>query len=442
MGRCRSSDDVAVEGANRHSLDVDRDAPGEKPPPRGDGGPRRGLAARSAGLVAGQGATWVFALAWIAIVPRDLGTDGFGRFVFAHGVLTIAVGFGMFGIEVWLSRAAARRDPDEEVAAGIQIGLLGVTGSVVLATAAAAMAAPSIALGLGIGTFGFGIGNLAFAILQGRERPELRAGMDVVAKGVFFAGSVLALMTGTDLAGIGAAYAVGYAAYAVVGWAAIRRAGLIPPLRAATRAHRGAVLRSTAPLGVHHAGQAIYYRADSAMLTPLRGAAQTGLYGAAFRLFDTASFVTSVFGSVFSPRLMQAGANDREELRRQSGLAIKAMSALGLVAAVGFAVTAEPVVQLLYGDDFAGAVTPLRILGIALGLSFVATPLTWALIAVDRQAVVARTSIVAAVVNVAANVVAIPMWGASGAAATTSLTEIVVLAILSFEFRAVWRRSR
>jgi len=398
-------------------------------------GARSGVLGKSAGLTATQAGTWIFALAWVSIVPRVLGPAAFGRFVFAFSVLSIAVVVGGFGLESFILRAVARRDPESHVAGALRFGAAGL--GVVLAGAAIAIAgrAPLLTAGLAAGLFLQGTGNLLFAILQGHERPLPRGVVDVASKGIFLAGSVLAARTSIGLGGIGVAYAAGYAAYAFGAVALVRARGWFPRGPVTTGTTRF-LLRTAGPLGGHLIAQSIYYRTDSAMLEPIKGPALTGVYGAAYRIFDTLSFVTTIYAAVISPRQMRLARHEPEAAARLLRRSLLAMAGLGAAGALGIALLADPVISILFGPAYAGAIPLLRILGIALGLSIAATPLAWELLARDAQGLLATITGIAAVLNVASNLYAIPRHGATGAAVTTVLTEVVIVMLQAGAVRA------
>ena len=397
-------------------------------------GDTKRLLRRGVGLSAGQGATWALAVVWVVVVPRSLGPAGLGRYVFAVSVLTIATALGTIGLDIYVARAIARGDPDEEIAAGLAAGAggasLGAVGGMLVAMAVAGTVP---ALFLAAGFLAQAGGNVALAVFQGRERPGVRAALDVGAKSVFTAGSVWAVANGGGLGGVAAAYLAGYAMYGLTAWALAIRMGWLPAAHPTAMSVR-TVVRRSAPLGGHLLAQAVYYRADSTMLAPLRGPREAGRYGAAYRLFDTLSFVTTVYGAVISPRLAHLARAEPAEGHRLVRRSMVFMAVLGAGTGGAMAATAAPVIRLLYGAGYASAVGPLRLLGVALAISFVVTPLAWALVATDRQGVLAGVSWAAAAFNVGANLLAIPRWGAMGAAATTVATESVVLVL---QWRAV-----
>ena len=378
---------------------------------------------RVAGLVGGQVATWALTLVWLLTVPRMLGLHDFGCLVVASSVLSVVTSLSLFGLDVHLLRLVARGSRAGLLRAAIGCAvvtccmLLPATGLVLLALLGPA------GLLLSLGYLAQAVGNIAYAVLQGDDRPGLRARWDIAAKAVFLAGSLLV----TTLTGVALALALGYVVYALAGWAAVRRYRLVEPGDMAAADIRE-VLREDAPLGAHLVAQAVYYRSDSMLLSHLRGASAAGVYGAAYRLFDTLSFVTGLFAAVVSSRLVRLVRTDLDGARRLLRLSLLVMTVAGVGGACAVAVTAGPVIRWVFGDDYAGSADLLRVLGVALGLSFVATPLGWALMACDRQARVAAISASAAVVNVVANLLVVPAHGAEGAAWTTVVTEVVVLA--------------
>ena len=98
---------------------------------------------------------------------------------------------------------------------------------------------------------------------------------------------------------------------------------------------------------------------------------------------------------------------------------------------VAFALLAEPIVELLFGDDYTGAVQPLRVLApltVLYGVSyFTGASLT----ARDRPGSFGRAAAVALVVNLGANLVLIPSYGATGAA-VAAVVSAAVLVLLTF----------
>jgi O-antigen/teichoic acid export membrane protein len=102
-----------------------------------------------------------------------------------------------------------------------------------------------------------------------------------------------------------------------------------------------------------------------------------------------------------------------------------------LPVGVGLALFAEPVVETLYGTDYDGSVTPLRVLGVMTALWGVNATIVTILVSRDRPDVYTVPALVALVPNLVLSVLLIPPHGADGAAtaAVASAALLVVLVV-------------
>lgn len=162
----------------------------------------------------------------------------------------------------------------------------------------------------------------------------------------------------------------------------------------------------------------------------LAGAAAVGLYGAAYRLLEATLFVSLALISAFSAMYAYLGRTTVPTIDAVVARSLKLSLVLLLPVAVTLAVLPGPILDLLFGGGFEGAVTPLRILAptvVVLGIVM----LTSALIA-SRQAprVLLGCFAIGLAVNLVANVIMIPAFGATGAASAMLATEIVLTVVL------------
>jgi O-antigen/teichoic acid export membrane protein len=169
----------------------------------------------------------------------------------------------------------------------------------------------------------------------------------------------------------------------------------------------------------------LYDRVDIVLLSKLAGDYATGVYSAAYRPLGTVQLVP--YGVLYSllPGLSR-NAESREELSRLE----KAMGFLlsaAFVVVLATMVFAGPAVHLLLGERYAESAAALKILIWAVILRYVNFALNTRLLAAGREKVFVVTSMVCLAVNVVANVVFIPMFSWRAAAATTILTELVLL---------------
>jgi O-antigen/teichoic acid export membrane protein len=153
-----------------------------------------------------------------------------------------------------------------------------------------------------------------------------------------------------------------------------------------------------------------------------------GLYSAGYRLVDAMQFVTWTFGAAMLPWF--ARAVDGPRLARTYMLALKLDAAALVPIGLVLSCFAPAIMRLVYGAAYAGGARPLTFLGLAVTLSGLQSFSATVLIARDSAGVVARSAALVAVQNIACNLVAIPLWGAGGAAAV-ALSSSALLAVLN-----------
>ena len=95
--------------------------------------------------------------------------------------------------------------------------------------------------------------------------------------------------------------------------------------------------------------------------------------------------------------------------------------------AVGGVMLAEPMLVWFVGDGYGRAVLPFMLLMPLLPIRVVNNLAANALSALNLQSLRTRGSLYAALVNVAANLAVVPFYGALGAAATTIVTDFLLL---------------
>jgi O-antigen/teichoic acid export membrane protein len=180
--------------------------------------------------------------------------------------------------------------------------------------------------------------------------------------------------------------------------------------------------RSVIPLGAGVLLSALYFRIDVFFLERFHGIEIVGLYNAAFRIVDALRLFPGAALAVAYPLL--CAATDVRPLLRLTGV----VAASSLVVAGGVFLAAPPLLTLIYGNSFAIAAPPLRVLALAIPLFFINYALTHQLIAWGQQRAYVTTAVAALTVNISLDLLWIPRWQMTGAAAATVVTEVVVCA--------------
>lgn len=187
--------------------------------------------------------------------------------------------------------------------------------------------------------------------------------------------------------------------------------------------------------------QTAHNDADKALLGRLDGAVASGVYGAAYRLVDTAWLPIRALLGAARPQLFldgQAGVSGLGPLVRAL-----ARPALGyaLLAAAVLVLAADILVPLL-GADYAESVPVLRLLAVTLVLRCVHYLPAEMLTVTGRQSVRTAAQLLVLGLNIALNLALIPRFGVWGAAWSTVACEALLAVLLWGSVLAASRQGR
>lgn len=395
----------------------------------------------NSGYATVSAASNVLLLVLLAIAGRWLTAGDYGRFRYALALAMIVetvmdVGLGQVTVRaVARDRSGAGRLLQQVL--GLKLVWVGL-GLTLLAVVAPALRSDRelvhlcYAMGLSAGLRSYLLTGRG--VLQGIERFDLEAVLVVSDRVLLLASGLLALWLGYGAMGLAGAFVASrvimlFAALALLG----RVVGSVTPGfdRTAWRDLQSAAL----PLGFFMIVLNMYSYIDTVILGVMRSDAEVGQYGAAYTIYEGVTYAPAILSAVLTPRLSFLFTNDRAAHRALLRRSLLSSGALGLGLGGLTAVIAGPLMFLVFGDDFAGAVPPLQIL--AGGALFVFS--TWILHAaaistnLDRRLLL--TTIVGLSANVILNILFIPRWGISGAAWATVIAEALTVALLFVQVR-------
>lgn len=367
-----------------------------------------------------------------AIVVRTLGKAGYGQWSTIFIVLSLIGYFNNFGMEGVALREAAR-EPEHEhewIGAVIMLRLM-MLGPVMLVSVAAILLLEQSHQMLLAGLilivsmpFG-GVGALALLF---QLRVDNRVPMIVLTlRSVLWAVAVVIIsVRGGGMVALAIAMAATNSIGSVVQALAALRLEARWPLP--SRKHVGQLVRIGLPIGISGVLVIAYARLDQVIVFVIAGSKQAGLYGAVYNVLDQAHFVPISIMTTLAPVLAASWPADRPRLLRTSRLTAELL-AIGSFGALAFAsAAAGPVVRLIFGAEFAESAPALPVLGAAFVLICFGYLNGNLLLVLGLQQRLLRISLLALVVNIAGNLILVPLVGFMGAAWMTLATEAVVFA--------------
>jgi len=171
-------------------------------------------------------------------------------------------------------------------------------------------------------------------------------------------------------------------------------------------------------------------RIDMTMLESYKHSQAVGQYGAAYRLLDTTAFVPWAVNAAVLPTLSRLSPTTATPVGAVYGRALKLVLAITLPMAAGAAILAGPLISLLYGAAYHPAATALLLLAPTIVLFPVSAITAELFYSQGVQRMVAITYVAVLAENVVANLVLIPLFSFNGAAAGTTISEVLVASSL------------
>ena len=377
-------------------------------------------------LLIGRAAGYVLALVNSIIVARVLGVDRLGIYAYAMGVAAL---FGLLtnlGISTVVTRAVAR-DPDTGagvVRAAVRVQALLAASLLILVPAfAAVLPGQPAPLGyVGLAAAQLAIGTLSWpylAVLSGRARYD-RVALVELAAGV---GGTASLLAAAALDGGVAAFL--WAHVLATGVAVVITRSLARPFlpRRGDAPRIGELFREAAPFGAAAAVQGVYIRLDVLLLGQLASTSALGLYNVAYKPTNLAAYFGGTVAGALFPLMAQPATGAPVAFRR----AVRGLGAAGPAMALTLSGLAIPLLHTLYGTAFVAAAPILVLLAWSAAANWLYAPLGVALQARGEERWWLASLAGALVLNAAANVWAIPRWGAMGAAGATLASEGALL---------------
>lgn len=408
-----------------------------------------------------------------AFMARILGPAGLGAYAFAVSIIWYFIIFTNFGLGTLLTREVAR----DRTAAGRYLAT-----TVALRLVLFAVATPVLLLVIVLWERSFGLdrttswaimllalglipSNLAdavTAVFRAYEKFEIPALISTLSTFIKVSVGAGVLIAGFGIVGLAATSVVTNLATLALLTVLLLRTGathfgsvshLLRSWRRDRRWSRS-LLVTAFPLMLNDFLSVAFFRLDKLILQPVHGVRAVGLYDIPYKFIDGLNIIPSTFTLAIFPVMSRyaGGAGDdgrgthspsggqaaRAPLLRVTVLALKWLILFALPVALLTTRYARPIILAFGGREFAdhGSTLALQILIWFLPFSFINSLVHYVLIAVNQQHALTRAFVIGVLFNLVANLLLIPRYSFYGAAATTILSEIVLL----LPFYALLRR--
>jgi len=194
------------------------------------------------------------------------------------------------------------------------------------------------------------------------------------------------------------------------------------------------LLRTALPLGVTLLFNVVYFRIDSVVLTITRSTMEVGTYGLAYKFFEMALVIPTFFMNAALPSLLLAKKEaDTKKLQKQIRTSGITLCILSVFVAIGGWIC-SPLITLIK-PEFISSILPFRLLLIGLPIFYLSSLTMWILVIEKKQIQMLIIYALSMILNIAANVLFIPMYGYMAAAWITIISELFILLTSYFSIK-------
>lgn len=395
---------------------------------------RRNITVRALRQLTMRASTALLGIAIAAALTRALGPQDFGNFSLALTLTATGTAVADMGMtQVAVRDMVDRPHQRAQLAAGLVVGRtalglvamgVGIPVAFIVSDDGETRIAAAIILSTLLLT---GVGSIV-SVAQARLRPDLATAISVLQSLLWLPIVISLGLTSAPLW----AFATGYTATIVIQTSlAWRLCGRLTDIdwKPAAKVARS-IARTGLPLGVAGLCVTAYYRLSGIILFQTHGPIESGQFAAAYRFLDTLQMVPATFAAVLVP-LVVARKREGKDGRVAYSMSVRLMLAICIPIIMLSIALAEPLVTLIYGSAFAPTAPVLQTLMPAFAFIAYGYIATSVLIATGDYLGYSVTVALCAAVNIAVNLVVIPRWGATGAAWTTTGTEVLVVTLLT-----------
>jgi O-antigen/teichoic acid export membrane protein len=366
------------------------------------------------------------------VIVRTLGTTGFGEWSTIFSV-SMLIGYftnlGLSGVAVRFAAAEPEREADWIGGYATLTATLTVPAVIVYAVIMQAISTTEeMRIASLILAFSYLAGALATfsTIFRMRIRNDISIAF-VTVNSVLWAAAVIVIAANKGgMVPLAAAFLA--VSVLVQGCQALLAMRIAPVRLRGARAMWPPIMRVGFAVGAGTLLTVMYARIDQVLvfeLAPHRS--EAGLYGAIYRILDTAGFVPTAMMTTMFPIISAAHPANPARVKRLMQLVIDYLAMLSLPTLAFSLVAAEPLVILLFGKQFASAANGLPILMAAYVVICFGYISGNMVIATDLQRRYVRFAIFGLAFNVIFNVLLIPVYGYIAAAWLTLATNMIVV---------------
>lgn len=373
----------------------------------------------------------VLGVVTLAMMQRHLQLEGFGAYTAAMAYVSFFSVVADLGLYLILIRELNKPNADTNRIVGNLLGIRWTSALVVLVgSALAAWILPfythEVRIAIQIGALSFiavAGTQLLVAVFQTNQNTLWVTIAELAGRAVLLGLTFAVTVMGGGLNSIMGAVAAGSIINLLIILTTARRYTALRPRFEWT--YWRAILIDTLPVSISIVLSLIYFKADTILLSVFRvGEDVIGLYGSAYKILEILITFPVIFVGLILPALGQAfSSDDRPGFIRVFQRGFETLLLLVTPILVGGTILARDILVAIGDESYAPAASILRLLLIAVALSFLNSLSAHTITIINRQRQMVWGYLSVAVIGLAIYLTLIPRLAATGAAIGTIVTE-------------------
>lgn len=206
---------------------------------------------------------------------------------------------------------------------------------------------------------------------------------------------------------------------------------LLSPSRLEPQTRNSALKYSMAALGIHGVDYFLWRQAEVMFLGIYRSVEEVGFYNIAHKIPSMAMhLVPLAMGKVLLPTVAeQFGRGDMEKVKTIYVTAARYLMMLSFPIAAGGIALARPIINILYGYEYAPAVVLMQIVCVPFALRGIIHSVSSIIYGLKEPVFILKIGIILICISIGLNLWLIPKYGAIGAVIATSVPRMIALPI-------------
>jgi O-antigen/teichoic acid export membrane protein len=206
---------------------------------------------------------------------------------------------------------------------------------------------------------------------------------------------------------------------------------LLVPSHLEPQTRNSALKYSVASIGIHGVDYFLWRQAEVMFLGAYRPVEEVGFYTLAHKIpTTTMHLIPYSIGRVLLPTVAeQFGKGDMEKVRAIYATSSRYLMMLSFPMAAGGIALAGPIINILYGSDYAPAILLMQIVFVPFALRGIIHSVSSIIYGLKEPGFILKIGIILIVLSIGLNLWLIPKYGAVGAVIATSFPRMIALPI-------------